>query len=118
RLHDSIIRISHGTARLFVLFIPSIGSPPATVYLLLAALVAVPACGPGGPRTHPVRGKVVVASADVKALAGGHVEAALEGDPAVRASGRSGRTAASGWSRTSPGRCTPGRSRAATGCGC
>ncbi|MGL4554096.1 MAG: hypothetical protein ACRC33_23280, partial [Gemmataceae bacterium] len=32
RLHDSIIRISHGTARLFVLFIPSIGSPPATVY--------------------------------------------------------------------------------------
>jgi hypothetical protein len=54
--------------------------------ILLIALATVPACGPAGPRTHPVSGRVV--AADVQALAGGHVEVALVSDPSVRASGQ------------------------------
>src|SRR5438034_8880223 len=44
-------------------------------------------CGAGGPRTYPVQGKVELAGADVKLLAGSHVEFALAADPRVRASG-------------------------------
>jgi len=44
-------------------------------------------CGPAGPKTHPIRGKVQLANADVKVLAGSHVEAVLETDTFVRASG-------------------------------
>jgi hypothetical protein len=44
-------------------------------------------CGPAGPKTYPVRGKVEIAAGDIRQLAGNHVEAALEGDPTVRASG-------------------------------
>jgi hypothetical protein len=54
--------------------------------ILLIALATVSACGPAGPRTHPVSGRVV--AADVRALAGGHVEVALLSDPSVRASGQ------------------------------
>jgi hypothetical protein len=44
-------------------------------------------CGAGGPTTHPVKGKVVLAEGDVKQLAGCTVEAMLTEDPNVRASG-------------------------------
>jgi hypothetical protein len=53
---------------------------------VLAALGAG-GCGQNGPKTHPVRGKVTLAGGDAAQLAGHHVEAMLEGDPAVRASG-------------------------------
>ena len=49
--------------------------------------LAFTGCGPGGPKTHPVRGKVELAGADAAPLAGSHVEAALVSDPNVRASG-------------------------------
>jgi hypothetical protein len=44
-------------------------------------------CGPGGPRTYPVSGKLDLAGGDLAALSGGHVDAALRDDPTVRASG-------------------------------
>jgi hypothetical protein len=53
----------------------------------LAACLALVGCGPGGPKTHPVQGRVAVTNGEVAALAGGTVEAALEGDPTVRAAG-------------------------------
>lgn len=56
--------------------------------LLAAALIALGAgCGQNGPRTYTVAGKVVLSGADTAKLAGHHVEAALEGDPTVRAAG-------------------------------
>lgn len=51
------------------------------------ALLSVFGCGRGGPKTHPVRGKVEVTNGDVKVLAGSFVEAALVTDPTVRSSG-------------------------------
>jgi hypothetical protein len=54
---------------------------------LTAALLGLAGCGPGGPKTYPVTGKVVLAGGDVAQLAGSHVEASLAGDPDVRASG-------------------------------
>src|SRR5262245_52307772 len=58
----------------------------AAAVLLLVALASA-GCGPGGPKTHPVTGKVELAGGDLSHLAGSHVEAALTGDPTVRASG-------------------------------
>src|SRR5262249_61713310 len=37
-------------------------------------------CGPSGPKTYPVRGRVEVAGGDVRHLAGANIEAALESD--------------------------------------
>src|SRR5215203_2325096 len=54
---------------------------------LLAACVALAGCGPGGPKTYPVQGRISVPSGDVAALAGSTVEAALDSDPTVRAAG-------------------------------
>jgi hypothetical protein len=60
---------------------------------IIAAVVAVVGtlgvlgCGPGGPRTYPVRGRVAAAAGDVTPLAGNYVEAALATDVTVRASG-------------------------------
>jgi hypothetical protein len=53
----------------------------------VVGLAAALGCGPRGPKTYPVRGKVELAAGDVTQLAGNQVEAALEGDPTVRASG-------------------------------
>jgi hypothetical protein len=55
--------------------------------LILGFAVACTGCGQSGPKTYPVAGKVVLAGGDTSKLAGHHVEAALEGDPAVRAAG-------------------------------
>jgi hypothetical protein len=44
-------------------------------------------CGRDGPETHPVSGRVVVTGGDASQLAGHHIEAVLEGNPTVRASG-------------------------------
>jgi hypothetical protein len=50
------------------------------------AALALAGCG-GGPKIHPVRGKVVVADGEIGRLAGKHIELELEDDPAVRADG-------------------------------
>jgi hypothetical protein len=57
----------------------------AAFMALLAALM-VAGCS-GGHRTYPVQGKVELAGGNVEHLAGANIEAALESDPTVRASG-------------------------------
>ena len=59
------------------------------VFGLVAAAVIVTAvgCGKAGPKTHAVKGTVTLDGGDVAHLAGHSVEAVLESDPAVRASG-------------------------------
>jgi hypothetical protein len=52
-----------------------------------AGLAGVLGCGSAGPRTYPVTAKAELTRGDIALLAGSHVEAALEGDPAVRAFG-------------------------------
>ena len=54
---------------------------------VVAAGLVVLGCGRDGPETHPVSGRVVLTGGDASQLAGHHVEAVLEGDPTVRASG-------------------------------
>jgi hypothetical protein len=54
--------------------------------LIAAGVLAFAGCGSRGD-VHPVRGRVVLTGGDVAQLAGHHVEAVLEGDPGVRASG-------------------------------
>lgn len=51
------------------------------------ALFALAGCGDNLPKTYPVSGKVALAGGDAQKLVGHHVEAVLDGDPAVRASG-------------------------------
>ena len=55
--------------------------------LAATALLTLVGCADGTPKVYPVTGKVVFASGDLSKLAGHHVEAALEGDPNVRAAG-------------------------------
>jgi hypothetical protein len=55
--------------------------------LALMVLGTVVLAGCGGARTHGVQGKVVVEGGDVAKLAQSTIEAQLESDPAVRASG-------------------------------
>lgn len=55
--------------------------------LILGFAIACAGCGQSGPKTYPVAGKVVLTAGDASKLAGHHVEAALEGDSAVRAFG-------------------------------
>lgn len=55
--------------------------------VLSVLLLAAVGCGPSGPKTHPVEGRVTLAGGDAKRLAGHHLEVVLEGDPSVRASG-------------------------------
>ena len=58
-----------------------------TRLVLILALLSILGCGRGGPRTHSIKGKVELASGDVKLLAGSFVEAALISDSNVRSSG-------------------------------
>jgi hypothetical protein len=58
----------------------------AATVMAVMGLLEVAGCS-GGPRTYPVRGKVELAAGDIQVLAGSNVEAALESDPTVRASG-------------------------------
>ncbi len=51
------------------------------------ALFGLTGCADDLPKTYPVSGKLVLANGDVKRLAGHHVEASLESEPTVRASG-------------------------------
>jgi hypothetical protein len=51
------------------------------------AFGAVAGCGSDGPKTYTVRGRVEVAGGGAKHLVGANVEAALDSDPTVRASG-------------------------------
>ena len=44
-------------------------------------------CGPAGPKTYPVNGRVELTQGDGAVLAGTNIEVSLESDPTVRASG-------------------------------
>jgi hypothetical protein len=66
-----------GAARLILVFVAG-------------ATLGVLGCGPGGPRTYPVSGKIDLAGGDLSALSGGYIDAALREDPTVRASGEIG----------------------------
>ena len=59
----------------------------AAVVVAVGLLGLLAGCGKDVPKTYPVTGKFVFPGGDVRKLAGHHVEAALEADPAVRASG-------------------------------
>jgi hypothetical protein len=50
-------------------------------------LWVVAGCGPSGPKTYPVTGRVEIAGGNASHLAGNNVEAALDSDSTVRASG-------------------------------
>jgi hypothetical protein len=56
--------------------------------LALAASGLLFGCGPGGPKTFPVTGQVELVGGEIKLLVGSHVEAALESDATIRASGQ------------------------------
>ena len=60
------------------------------ILVFVAAAAGVLGCGPAGPRTYPVSGKIDLAGGDPSALDGGHIDAALQGDPTVRAAGEIG----------------------------
>lgn len=60
------------------------GAIPLRASILLLAVLG---CGQYGPKTHAIRGTVELAGAEVKLLAGSHIEAKLTTDPNVRASG-------------------------------
>ena len=50
-------------------------------------LLALAGCADNAPKVYPVSGKVTLTGGDAQKLVGHHVEAVLEGDPTVRASG-------------------------------
>ena len=54
---------------------------------IIAASLVVLGCSRDEPETHSVSGRIVLTGGDASQLAGHHVEAVLEGDPTVRASG-------------------------------
>jgi predicted small lipoprotein YifL len=57
--------------------------------LFALALIALAGCGPSGPKTHPVKGKVVPAKAeDLKQLAGQAVELQSVTEPYTRGFGQ------------------------------
>jgi hypothetical protein len=58
-------------------------------WAMLTGLILLGGCGPGGPKTHPVKGKVVTAKAeDLKALAGQAVELQSTAEPETRGFGQ------------------------------
>lgn len=61
-----------------------------TTWLTLVSmgLLGLAGCGANGPRTHPVEGSIRLAGGNVADLGGSYLEAALEGDDTVRASGQ------------------------------
>jgi hypothetical protein len=59
----------------------------ARITIVVVASACFVGCGPSGPKTYPVTGRVDVANGDVAILAGSQIEAALTTDPTVRASG-------------------------------
>src|SRR5438094_2780376 len=59
----------------------------AVAVMAFVHLAAIGGCGPAGPKTYPVRGKVESTAGGASQLAGNHIEAVLEQDPTVRASG-------------------------------
>lgn len=50
-------------------------------------LLSIAGCGPSGPKTYPVSGKLDLPGGDVSPLAGSTVEIASAADPQVRAAG-------------------------------
>jgi hypothetical protein len=58
------------------------------VVIVTVGLFSLGGCGESGPKMYPVSGKVALAGgSDAQKLAGHHVEAALDSEPTVRASG-------------------------------
>lgn len=64
----------------------SLLSGRAAGVLAALALAGTVGCG-GGPKTYPVQGKITLTGGDVSHLAGCTIEAALQTNPYVRASG-------------------------------
>ena len=60
----------------------------AAVVITAGLLLSSVGCTQGGPKTHPVKGRVEAAGVDLQTLAGHTVEIALESDPKVRAAGQ------------------------------
>lgn len=50
-------------------------------------LAFVLGCGDSGPKTYPVNGTIALPGGDSSPLAGHNIEASLDGEPTVRASG-------------------------------
>lgn len=55
--------------------------------LVGALLFAAIGCGDSGPKTYPVNGSITLPGGNVAPLAGHNIEASLDGEPTVRASG-------------------------------
>src|SRR5262245_28261780 len=66
---------------------PRLRAAVSAALLALVGLGGIMGCGPAGPKTFPVQGRVEFTGGDVRQLAGSNVEMALESDQAVRASG-------------------------------
>jgi hypothetical protein len=56
--------------------------------LVAAILVTVFGCGASGPKTYPVKGKVVVKNGQVGRIAGGYVHMESVGEPKVKGAGQ------------------------------
>lgn len=59
----------------------------AVLVLIGFGLGGLLGCGVAPPRTHPIKGRVVLAGRDPLQLAGGHVEAVLADDHRIQAMG-------------------------------
>lgn len=64
-----------------------IATAGVSLLLAVATMSNLLGCGAGGPKTYPVRGTVQIEGGDIRQLAESTVEAALESDDTVRASG-------------------------------
>jgi hypothetical protein len=60
----------------------------ARLFAVVGLGFAVASAGCGGSRTHAVQGKVVIEGGEIAQLGESHVEALLDSDPSVRASGQ------------------------------
>lgn len=57
------------------------------VVVTAISMLSLTGCGNSGPKMHAVKGKVEIEAGEVKNLAGTNIEASLDADPTVRASG-------------------------------
>jgi hypothetical protein len=58
-----------------------------TAAFAILAMLGVAGCGDSGPKTYPVNGRIVLEGGETSPLTGHNIEASLNGEPTVRASG-------------------------------